>query len=50
MLSALSLNHRPTQYCMAMKELAKAVSVLRDSEIKQEKIGSLFGNYVPSRK
>lgn len=41
MSSALSLNHRPSQYCMVMKEQAKALSVLRDSKIKQEKIGSL---------
>lgn len=45
MLSALSLNPSPAQGCMVMKEEAKAVSAPRDTEIKQEKIGSLSGNY-----
>lgn len=45
MLSALNLNSSPTQCCIVVKELAKAISAPQDSKIKQEKIGSLFTNY-----
>lgn len=44
-MSTLNLNPCSTPCCTVMEEQAKARSVLRDDEIKQEEIGSLFKNY-----
>lgn len=44
-IPTLDLNPNSTPCFMVMEEQANARSVLRDSEIKQEKIGSLFKSY-----